>query len=313
MKKILDIFQFLLYLPGPLALIACVLFVLLCWQALKLACTGFFLFGWCVDALKRVLTRPGGKSFDRVRVVLSFKNMALCGLFAMPIFLLRSQVSDLAQWVEQRYIDPAYMVADTSPHITAIFEMEIDRKLDKYEAEVLKTRTRQLAAKIGSTPLSIYMVALSECTLNPFEIRQDGDAAGWIQFTTTGLKGLGVSLAEVKNMCYRRDIHGIMDLTDKYMLRAAGTTPLPRPCDVYTAVFAPSYIGKADDFVLYSGWDKAAYFKNAPALDGFYIADGLILQSRKMFDGKITIQDLNLSLEAKKARLIAAHGRRYKN
>jgi len=300
-KKILDIFQFTLDLPGPLALIACVLFVLLCWQALKLACTGFFLFGWCIDALKRVL------------INLSVKNIALCGLFALPIFLLRAQVSDLAQWVEQRYIDPAYMVSDTSPHITAIFEMEIDRKLDKYEAEVLKTRTRQLAAKIGSTPLSIYMVALSECALNPFEIRQDGDAAGWIQFTRSGLDGLGVSLAEVKNMCYRRDIHGIMDLTDKYILRAAGTTPLPRPCDAYTAVFAPAYIGKPDDFVLYSGWDNPKYFKNAPALDGFYIADGLILQSRKMFDGKITIQDLNLSLEAKKARLIAAHGRRYKN
>lgn len=301
MKKIIDIFQITLDLPGPLALIACVLFVLLCWQALKLACTGLFLFGWCIDTLKRVL------------INLSLKNMALCGLFALPIFLLRAQVSDLAQWVEQRYIDPAYMVADTSPHITAIFEMEIDRKLDKYEAEVLKTRTRQLAAKIGSTPLSIYMVALSECALNPFEIRQDGDAAGWIQFTRAGLDGLGVSLAEVKNMCYRRDIHGIMDLTDRYMLRAAGVKPLPRPCDVYTAVFAPGHIGKPDEYPLYSGVNNPAYYLNAPALDGFYIADGLILQSRRMFDGKITIQDLNLSLEAKKARLIAAHGRRYKN
>lgn len=300
MKKLLDIFQITLDLPGPLALIACLLFVLLCWQALKLAYTGFFLFGWCIDTLKRVL------------INLSAKNMALCGLFALPIFLLRNQVSDLAQWVEQRYIDPAYMVSDTSPHITAIFEMEIDRKLDTYEADVLKTRTRQLAAKIGSTPLSIYMVALSECALNPFAIREDGDAAGWIQFTTTGLKGLGVSLAEVKNMCYRRDIHGIMDLTDRYMLRAAGATPLPRPCDVYTAVFAPSYIGKADEYPLYSGVNNPAYYLNAPALDGFYIADGLILQSRRMFDGKITINDLNLSLEAKKARLIAAHGRRYK-
>jgi hypothetical protein len=300
-KKILDIFQFTLDLPGPLALIACVLFVLLCWQALKLACTGFYLFGWCIDTLKRVL------------INLSLKNMALCGLFALPIFLLRSQVSELAQWVEQRYIDPAYMVADTSPHVTAIFEMEIDRKLDKYEAEVLKTRTRQLAAKIGSTPLSIYMVALSECALDPFAIREDGIAAGWIQFTRAGLDGLGVSLAEVKNMCYRRDIHGIMDLTDKYILRAAGTTALPRPCDVYTAVFAPGHIGKPDEHPLYSGVNNPAYYLNAPALDGFYIADGLLLQSRKMFDGKITISDLNLSLEAKKARLIAAHGRRYKN
>jgi hypothetical protein len=300
-KKILDIFQFTLDLPGPLALIACVLFVLLCWQALKLACTGFYLFGWCIDALKRVL------------ISLSVKNVALCGLFALPIFLLRAQVSDLAQWVEQRYVDPAYMVADTSPHITAIFEMEIDRRLDKYESEVVKTRTRQLAARIGSTPLSIYMVALSECGLDPFRIRDDGTAASWIQFTTIGLHGLGVSLAEVKNMCYRRDIVGIMDLTDRYILRAAGTTPLPRPCDAYTAVFAPAYIGKPDDFVLYSGWDNPAYYLNAPALDGFYIADGLILQSRRMFDGKITIQDLYLSLEAKKARLIAAHGRRYKN
>ena len=65
--------------------------------------------------------------------------------------------------------------------------------------------------KVGCSPLAIYEVAYSECGLNPFRIRDDGVAAGWIQFTTNGLPGIPTdgrqtTLPEVKDACRRRDV-----------------------------------------------------------------------------------------------------------
>jgi hypothetical protein len=78
-------------------------------------------------------------------------------------------------------------------------------------------------------------------------------------------------------------------------------------CGVYTCVFAPGYVGHPESRVLYAGLGNPAYYLNS-VFDGYYVDDaGRIMRSRKMQDGKITIAELRLHLEAKKARLIASY------
>lgn len=226
------------------------------------------------------------------------------------VWLLKYPIILGIQYADQRWVHPTYLVRDTLPYVTDIYEAEMDKYLWPTEMEIVRTRTREMAAKLGTTPLAIYEVAYSECGMNPYCVRKDGVAAGWIQFTRMGLVGLGHSLEEVKGACYNRDIRFLMDLTEAYLLSRAKGKALPRPCDIYTAVFAPGYVGCPDGQVLYSTKDGDAYDLNA-GLDGWFekqVNGGvLILRSDSHCDGKITIADLDLCLEAKKAKLISRY------
>lgn len=297
MKPLSDLLQILLSLPGPFGYIAALLLVLLAWQALK--SIGEILAGawWCLKWLRGRLLR------------LTWPRLAMYGLLALPVFFLRFTVIDQLQYLEYVFA-PAYVVGDTSAHTLAIYEAELSKRCDTYEAEIVKRRTREIAAKVGTTPLSIYEVAYSECGLNPFQVRTDGIAAGWIQFTRAGVAGIA-TMEEVKAACQRRDIEKMMDWTEVYLARAAAGRPLGDATGVYTAVFAPGFIGAADATVLYAGFENPAYALN-DCLDGYYTkqaADGRqqIFRSRGMCDGKITVGDLRLHLEAKKSRLLAKH------
>lgn len=298
MKSTADLLQILLSLPGAWSYIACTLFVVLVVQSIRIVGFLWSVLRLALNTLRRVVVKP------------SIWGVICVCVFALPIWAFRMSISDGIQWYEQRYLSPLVFVPDTSSHVTAIYEMELAKYCDPYECEIIQRRTREIAAKIGSTPLAIYEVAYSECGMNPFVIRTDGVAAGWIQFTRAGLTGTGATLEHVKKACQDRNAAFVMDLTEAYLLDRAKGKTMPRSCDIYTCVFAPGYLGQNDEQTLYSVRDGADYYLNA-GLDGYYIQQvgdrQLIMNSRKARDGRITINDLKLALAAKKARLIGAY------
>lgn len=297
MKKVFDIVQVGLSMPDALAYVFSALLVLLGWQVLKsaseLCSAAWRVLGWLRCRLVRLS---------------KWSALGVCAL-ALPVYFARAVISDKIQYFEQVF-SPAYVTGDTSAHATAIYEAELARRCDSYEAEVVKRRTRETAAKLGCSPLAIYEVAYSECGLNPFRVRDDGVAAGWIQFTRAGAAGI-TTLPEVKSACKRRDVAQMMDWTEAYLTRAAAGRALGDATGVYVAVFAPGHIGGGDERVLYEGWGNAAYSENK-IFDGYFVdSKGRIMRSRAAMDGRITIGELRLHLEAKKARLISENRKRF--
>lgn len=294
MKSLSDLLQILLSLPGWVGYVACFIMVAFFLQAVRILRFAWSGLALLISLLRKVAVKP------------SPGWILWVALLALPLWAFRQSTSDGLQWVEQRYLNPLFFTPDTSNHMLAIYEMEMALYCDPYECEIIRTRTRQIAEKVGSTPLGIYEVAFSECGMNPFIVRTDGVAAGWIQFTRAGLIGTGFTLEQVKEACRQRNTALIMDLTEIYLVNRSKGKPMPRSCDVYTCVFAPGYLGFGDDQMLYGISDGAAYYLNA-GLDGYYLQQvgdqQIIMHSRKAADGRITINDLALALAAKKAAL----------
>jgi hypothetical protein len=221
---------------------------------------------------------------------------------ASPLFVCRLPLADALQYAEFVFI-PAYEVSDTSSYAVSIYEAELRKRVRPDEAEIVIQRTREIAAKTGSTPLAIYEVAHSECGLDPFCVRTDGVAAGWIQFTTVGLTGLGYNLAQVKQACRERNTAFIMDLTERYLLDRAKGKALNDALQVYLCVFAPAFIAADENAVLYQGWNNPAYYLNS-GFDGYYSQNGRIFRAHSVKDGRIKINEIKMHLAAKKSRLL---------
>ena len=257
-------------------------------------------------------------------------NALLTGGLFLLFASFAPQISDGIQWFEQTLVSPVHfaeMEADTSSAAAEAYTRKLQRSLVPADYAMFLRRTAEIAAKCGSTPLSFYEVYESECSCNPFAVnsrdifdrygkylRTDTVAAGPIQFTAVGVSGLvmdgePVTMRKVKDAIIARRLAWLMDLQEMYMARAAGGRPLPRPCDVYTAVFMPSFVGGSMETVLASKWgDKPQYYWQNIGLDGWQLSpSGKVLHLDSARDGKITIQDLALCLAAKKAAVCGAH------
>lgn len=290
-----DAIQILLSLPGFWLGWAGVLVVVLIFvQCLKFVSKALSLLRTCIRTARTWFIR------------LTWQRVTLYGIVALGIMPFAPQLSISLQWVEENLIHPVYVTPqDTSAWALSQYEAALERKLSPGESDIVKRRTREIAAKVGSTPQAIYEVAYSECGLNPFCIRTDGIAAGWLQFTRAGLEGLNVSLDDVKRACYNRNADFVMDVSERYLVRAAGGHPLLTSADVYTAVFAPSFVGMTDSTILYSGRNRPSYFLNA-GLDGHkYRMSGNKLVWFREPDGAITISDLRLALAAKRFKFLS--------
>lgn len=307
-KAMLDFVQHLLQQDTWLRWIVCILLVYLALQALRIVRLALqFLFQFL-------------KKSYRFIFIWGKRNLIVIGILGTLLWLFSNPLIDLLQEIEQRFLAPVYMDQYghfSEEHLTAIYEAELSKQVDPYEKAVVIRRTREMAAKIQSTPLAIYEAAWLECGLKPFRVRTDEVAAGWIQFTRTGLGSLThndkpVSFDQVLSACRNRDIVFMMDLTEQYLVRKyeqSGKKPLNNTIDLYLAIFAPALIGAPSERVVYQGFDNPAYFKN-DGLDGWYVAQNAggrqqIFRKRSGRDGKITIWEIYLALEAKKARLIA--------
>lgn len=273
-------------LPGALILFAALWML---WRAAWAAS------GWLWSAVRKVL--PPLKLGSLIWLLFG----------AALLFSLRFQISGALQEIECRYLAPVYVgqYAASDETKIRIYESEIRRHTTAGEFEIIRDSTRATAARIGSTPVAIYEAAYLECGLNPFRVRDDRVAAGWIQFTRVGLRGLGVSLEQVISACQRRDAALIMRLTDQYLCRKADRLPagvsLRNTIDLYLAIFAPAHVGADPDRVVYAGFSNPAYYKNS-GLDGWKVENGKIVRGEK--DGKITAEEIHFCLERKKALLI---------
>lgn len=236
-------------------------------------------------------------------------NAISLGVLGTFLLVISQPMGDLLQALEYRVVRPvwvgqySYLSNDDQ---VQVFERELIKHVTPAQFDSVRAWTIRTAANVNSTPLAIYKTAYLECGLKPFRVRDDGVAAGWIQFTARGLRGLGISLDQVKRACHQQDIHTIMALTDAYLVRKyqrSGYKPLTRDIDLYLAVFAPAHIGASDNQVVYQGYSNPAYFKN-DGLDGWYIDGGKIIRSRMAKDGKITVGEIRLALANKAGRLI---------
>ena len=99
----------------------------------------------------------------------------------------------------------------------------------------------------------------------------------------------------------------MMEWTEQYLVSRAKGVPLVDASGVYTCVFAPGFVGHPQQRVLYAGFGNPAYYMNS-IFDGYYVDDkGRIIRSRAAMDGRITIAEMRLHLEATQARLIASY------
>lgn len=308
MKTALDYLQIFLTGEASLALLVCLVLAVLLLTALKFTRRAKQIVFRALTLIRALFLRPNRT------------NLILTGCLAAFLFIGRFQAAQIVQVIKQRWVSPTFITAqDTSAWATSRYESELDRHLSERQSETVKRRTRETAARIGATPGAIYQVAQSECGLDPFAFninKRTGDtlAAGWIQFTPAGLRGLLINgmpatFARVKQACRERDVELIMDLTDQYLIRAAAGRPLSTGAEIYTAIFAPSAIGKPASTVLYSGHENPAYYLNE-GLDGRRFTSRMMPDGReKIFwtrkpDGAITKNDLRLHLAWKCAMFL---------
>lgn len=231
-------------------------------------------------------------------------SIVICLSASFIIYISRPLIHDGLQMLETPVYEGAYAKFSDDAR-SAAFEAELQKKVSPAEFAVIQTETAKTAALIGCKPSDIYAVAYSECGLNPFNIRKDGVAAGWIQFTSAGCGYVpGLSLEKVKNMCHRRDINGMMQATAIYLQSASSGKQMTRPVDVYLAVFAPAFVGAGDHAILYAGRNNPAYYLNS-GLDGWTVRpDGRIVNLHTMKDYSITVRELGLCLEARAQQIL---------
>lgn len=295
MKQAIDIIQLLLTDLGPFSFLMAVVLAWALIQAWKLVIYSAEFLAISIKAIRSLTYNP-----------FNIKNGAMVLLIGGIIYLNGETVTTGLQYIEQS-LNPTYTTSDTSFFAESRFEDVIKRHTNEAQFLTVRDSTRALAREIGCRPQDIYMVAYSECGLNPFRIRDDGIAAGWIQFTRAGLSGLGRSLEDVKAACNAGDAAEVMRLTGAYIRRASGGKRICNAADFYCAVFAPGKMGAGMDEPLYSGFANPEYYLNA-GLDGYFIEGEAerqkVLYLPHLKDGKLTKRDLFAALEYKKAKFL---------
>ena len=291
MKQTIDIIQLLLTDLGPFSFLMAIMLAWAMIQGWKLIICFIEVIAMSIKAVKYIAYNP-----------FKLHNGALIILVGSIIYLNGDTVTTGLQYVEQK-LSPTYISNDTSFFAESRFEDVIKKYTNEAQFLTVRDSTRALAMEIGCRPQDIYLVAYSECGLNPFTIRTDGIAAGWIQFTRAGLNGLGRSLEDVKAACKAKDAVEIMRLTGAYIRRADAGRKVETAADFYCAVFAPAKMGAGMDDVLYSGFENPEYYLNA-GLDGFFVEGEKVLYLPHLKDGKLTKRDLLAALEYKKAKFL---------
>jgi len=301
---ITDLAQVLLNQSGAWKFFSCALIFCLCWLAWR--------YFWAAVLLIIKIWKEVKKPFIPWKWGSLFFILFGAGL----ISLCSEWLSDKIEWVEQKYLDPTYISSDTSSFAVKCFENELSKNLTGEKMQILVKWTDKIAQDCGSNRLALYEVYNSECALNPFAVnvryrngRTDTIAASILQFTAAGISGLS-TMREVKDAVIRKDLEFLMTLAHAYMVRASQGVRLPNACNVYTAVFMPSFVGGDMNTVLASlKSSRPDWYLENIGLDGHYLDGQKIMTSPKARDGKITIHDLHLHLELKKAQLL----KRYKN
>ena len=292
-----DIAQILLNQSGAWKFFSCALIFSCAWLVWR--------YFWAAVSLLIKVWEELKKPF----IPVSWWSLFVICFWSFIISLFSTQISDGLEWVEQKWIDPTYITSDTSSFAVKCFETELSKNLTGEQMQILVKWTDKIAQDCGSNRLALYEVYNSECALNPFAVnvstKGDTVACGVIQFTKAGISGLGVSYRQVKDAVIKKDLEFLMTLAHAYMVRASQGVRLPNACNVYTAVFMPSFVGGDMNTVLASlKSSRPDWYLENIGLDGHYLDGQKIMTSPKARDGKITIHDLHLHLEFKKSQLL---------
>jgi len=277
-------------LTGPLPAAGAALLALLLLSAIKAARRGVSLTFSGITLLRSFVLK------------LTLWNGVLIALLSFVLYGFRYEVSDAIQYAEQLY-RPVYVVQYDSTELVRAYQKRLSVHCSPME---YKTVTDSVAAwnkEFSLEPSAIYECALPECGMDPFVVRTDGKAAGFIQFTTTGLSGSGVTLDQVKSLCQTRNTTEIMRLTGWYLRSRANGRRFTTGADVYALVFAPVCLEKPETFVLYAGANNPAYYLNR-GLDGWEIDGNKVVRNPSKIDYQITKKELNLWLEYHKQKLL---------
>jgi hypothetical protein len=183
----------------------------------------------------------------------------------------------------------------------AIFEAELRRNTLPEEYNLIIDSLQAWRLEFGMDSTAAYECMICECALNPFIVRKDGIAAGPIQFTSNGCKGLGFDLSTVKKWCEQRDAKSLMMATGAYLRSRAKGKAIKTGLDFYITVFAPGFLGCKPDQVLYDSGN--AYYLNR-GMDGFCIQNGIVVRSPAAINGNITVNDVNLWMRFKTGQLV---------
>jgi len=300
---ITDLAQILLNQSGAWKFFSCALIFCLCWLAWR--------YFWALVSLLFKVWKEIKKPF----IPLKWGSLFFILIGAGAISVCSEWLSEKIEWVEQKYLDPTYISSDTSSFAVKCYETELSKNLSGEQMQILTRWTDKIAQDCGSNRLALYEVYNSECALNPFAVnvryrngRTDTIACSILQFTSAGISGLS-TMRDVKDAVIGKDLEFLMKLAHTYMVRASQGKALPNACNVYTAVFMPSFVGGNMNTVLASlRSSRPDWYLENIGLDGHYLDGQKIMTSPKARDGKITIHDLHLHLELKKALL-----KKYKN
>ena len=294
-----DLIQILLNQSGAWKFFSCALIFSLCWLV------------WRYFRALVLLLFKVWRELKKPFIPVSWWSLFVILIGSFFTSLFSTQISDGLEWVEQTWIDPTYITSDTSSFAVKCFETELSKNLTGEQMQILVKWTDKIAQDCGSNRLALYEVYNSECALNPFAVnvryrngRTDTIAASVLQFTAAGISGLS-TMREVKDAVIKKDLEFLMTLAHAYMVRASQGVRLPNAANVYTAVFMPSFVGGDMNTVLASlRSSRPDWYLENIGLDGHYLDGQKIMTSNKERDGKITIHDLHLHLELKKAQLL---------
>ena len=299
-----DLVQVLLNQSGAWKFFSCALIFCALWVTWR--------YFWAVVSMLFKVWKEVKKPF----IPVSWWSLITILFWSGIISIFSTQISDGLECVEQKWIDPTYITSDTSSFAVKCFENELSKNLTGEQMQILVRWTDKIAQDCGSNRLAIYEVYNSECALNPFAVnvntKGDTVACGVIQFTRAGISGLSVSYRQVKDAVIKKDLEFLMTLAHAYMVRASQGVRLPNAANVYTAVFMPSFVGGDMNTVLASlRSSRPDWYLENIGLDGHYLDGQKIMTSKNMRDGKITINDLHLHLELKKAQLLKKYENGY--
>jgi len=236
---------------------------------------------------------------------IGFWNAVKCAVFVIFVSCYWQWLSLQIQYIETRYLNPVTsreFSGYSSDHVTAIYEAELRRHVDDYEFRIIQDSVRAMSLLFGCDSSAIYEAALPECGLNPFVIRRDGVAAGWIQFTNAGCKGLPFTLDHIKTWCKTRNTAAIMSATRQYLGSRSHNRHIKTGLDVYICVFAPAFLGCPAETAMYSA--PSIEYQMNKSLDGWTVESGRIVRSPGAMDGKITVGELGLWMNYHKGQLI---------
>jgi len=295
MKPTIDTIQILLQTPGlqyPST-------VLLIWLLLSVIKTIF--------AVIRQTRIIAGAMFYKITL------WRLVVIIFISIFVVQNVelITDALQYAETRAagIQHKQYASFSASKKVAIYEAALREKTMPDEYNIITDSIRAWVTEFGMDSTAIYECVLCECGLNPFVVRQDGIAAGFVQFTNVGCDQMPFTLSDVKKWCYDRNAEKMMWATGFYLRYWSRGKELKTGLDCYLAVFAPAHLGKPLETPLY---DSGEAYRLNRGIDGFDVVNGMVVRRPSAVDGKITIQDLHFWMEYKNSNFIKSQ-LRFKN